>query len=292
MTSGIVNVLKPPGMTSHDVVYFVRRVFSQKKVGHAGTLDPAAAGVLPVFIGSATRLIEYTANADKAYRVELTFGYATDTGDDTGSVIAADPLCGIPNEAGIAAILDSFVGEICQIPPMHSAIKIAGRKLYELAREGKTIERQARRITISRIAPVRIDAHVILFDVTCSKGTYIRSLCGDIGARAGCPAVMSFLVRTRVGGFTLDAAKSLEEIAAAPESALLPGDLAVAHLPRAALTADETVAFQHGRTVTCRLPADCGAIAVYAPNGRLAGIGKHERGSARLLPCKVFSQTP
>ena len=292
MTTGIVNVLKPPGMTSHDVVSFVRRVFGLKKVGHAGTLDPAAAGVLPVFLGSATRLIEYTSDADKAYRVELTFGYSTDSGDDTGTVIAAAPDCPSPDQAGVAAILASIAGESDQIPPMHSAIKIDGRKLYELARAGKTVDRPARRITIHNIAPVKISGNVVLFDVACSKGTYVRSLCADIGVRAGCPAVMSFLVRTRGGGFTIGEAKSLEEIAAAPHAALLPGDLAVSHLPRVVLTSEQTVAFKHGQAVQdSRLPEAPGAIAVYEDTGRLAGIGQRAPEAPQLLPCKVLSHT-
>ena len=288
MTVGIINVLKPPGMTSHDVVSFCRRVYGLKKVGHAGTLDPAAAGVLPVFIGQATRLIEFTADADKTYRVELTFGYATDSGDDTGEIIAAEPGCQPPPPEKTAALLATFIGAGAQTPPMHSAIKVGGRKLYDLARAGITVERAPRPIFISDITLLRADGPTLLFDVTCSKGTYIRSLCVDIGAKAGCPAVMSFLVRTRVGAFRLGDGKTLEEIAAAPEACLLPGDTALGHLPRAVLGVDEARAFGHGQPVAAPSGND-GSIAVYDTAGRLLGIARHEPTSALLQPVKVLS---
>ncbi|MDT8901342.1 tRNA pseudouridine(55) synthase TruB [Anaeroselena agilis] len=292
MRSGIVNVLKPPGMTSHDVVSFVRRTYGLKKVGHAGTLDPAAAGVLPVFLGSATRLIEFTADADKAYRAELTFGYATDSGDDSGEVIAAREGFVTPPADEVAAVLASFAGESEQIPPMHSAIKIGGRKLYELARAGIAVERQPRSVTISAIGLVRVAAPTILFDVECSKGTYIRTLCADIGARIGCPAVMSFLVRTRVGDFTLAEAKSLEEIAADPDAALQPGDAAVRRLARVDLDDDEAARFTHGQSIPLASPATDGLLAVYRRTGDFLGIARHSPQAPLLVPVKVIGQTP
>lgn len=182
MTSGLINVLKPPGMTSHDVVSFIRRTYHLKRVGHAGTLDPAASGVLPVALGSATRLLEYMTDTDKSYRVELTIGYETDTGDDTGAILN-NAVCVMPVKTEIEKVLSSFIGTIEQIPPMYSAIKIQGKKLYELARAGITVERQPRIITIHNITLLHIDDTRILFDVTCSKGTYIRSLCSDIGKK-------------------------------------------------------------------------------------------------------------
>ncbi len=291
MRSGIVNVLKPPGVTSHDVVSYVRRVYGLKKVGHAGTLDPAAAGVLPVFLGPATRLIEFTADADKAYRVELTFGYATDSGDDSGEVIAACEAFSLPPDDEIAAALAAFVGESEQIPPMHSAIKVGGRKLYELARAGIAVERQPRAITISTISLVRVAAPTILFDVTCSKGTYIRTLCADIGARLGCPAMMSFLVRTRVGDFTLAEAKSFEEIAADPDAALQPGDAAVRRLARVVIGDGEAVRFGHGQSIPGDYPTD-GLLAVYARSGSFLGIARRDSQAPLLVPVKVLGQTP
>jgi tRNA pseudouridine55 synthase len=291
MRSGIINVLKPPGVTSHDVVSFVRRVYSLKKVGHAGTLDPAAAGVLPVFLGPATRLIEFTADADKAYRAELTFGYATDSGDDSGEVIASREGFSLPPADEIAAVLASFLGESEQLPPMHSAIKVGGRKLYELARAGITVERRPRTIDIAAISLVRVAAPTILFDVTCSKGTYIRTLCADIGARAGCPAVMSFLVRTRVGDFTLADAKSFEEIAADPEAVLLPGDTAVRHLARVVLGDDEAARFGYGQSISCDIPAGGDLLAVYSHGGDFLGIARRDPQAPLLVPVKVLGQT-
>lgn len=288
MTSGIINVLKPPGMTSHDVVSFIRRTYGLKKVGHAGTLDPAAAGILPVFLGQATRLIEYTTDRDKAYRVELSFGYATDTGDDTGVVVKQEPTDRLPSAGELFNLLQSFVGSIDQIPPMHSAIKVAGKKLYELAREGIEIERQPRRVEIKAIRPLKYDSPVLLFDVECSKGTYIRSLCLDIGERVGCPATMSFLVRTRVGEFDLSNAFTLEEIAANPQIALLPGDLAVRHLPRVTLSLIMSQAFANGQWVACDTQDQNSLHAVYDENGCLVGIGEPGLGRRGLKPIKVM----
>ncbi|HWQ60698.1 MAG TPA: tRNA pseudouridine(55) synthase TruB [Negativicutes bacterium] len=292
MTAGIVNVLKPPGMTSHDVVSFMRRVYGLKKVGHAGTLDPAAAGVLPVFLGPATRLIEFTTDADKSYRAELTFGYATDSGDDSGEVIAVRTDFVMPAEKEITAALASFLGESEQVPPMHSAIKVDGRKLYELARAGIEIDRQPRTVNISSVALVRMAAPAILFDVTCSKGTYIRTLCADIGERCGCPAVMSFLVRTRVGDFTLEAAKALEEIAAAPDAALLPTDYAVRHMPRVVLDDAAAARFGHGQAIAHGEPCGPDLHAVYDRSANLLGIARPAPTASLLMPVKVLGPTP
>jgi tRNA pseudouridine55 synthase len=289
MTAGIVNVLKPPGMTSHDVVGYLRRVYGLKKVGHAGTLDPGAAGVLPVFLGPATRLIEFTADADKAYRVELTFGYATDSGDDSGKVTATRTGFVLPDAGDIAAVLAAFLGDSEQVPPMHSAIKVGGQKLYALARAGVEVERRPRPITIAAIDLLKVADPVIVFDVSCSKGTYIRSLCADIGARLGCPAVMSFLVRTRVGDFTLAAARTLEEVAAAPAEALMPGDHAVRHLERVVLADEAAARFAHGQKLPCGDLAGDRPLAVYGRDGTLLGIGR--RTGPLLEPVKVFAPT-
>ncbi len=288
MTAGIINVLKPPGMSSHDVVGYLRRVYGLKKVGHAGTLDPGAAGVLPVFLGPATRLIEFTADADKAYRVELTFGYATDSGDDSGNVIATRAGFVFPAAGEIAAVLATFLGDSEQVPPMHSAIKVGGRKLYALARAGIEVERRPRPITITAIDLLKAADPVIVFDVSCSKGTYIRSLCSDIGDRLGCPAVMTFLVRTRVGDFSLAAARTLEEIAAAPEAALLPADDAVRHLERIVLAAEDAARFAHGQKIPRDdLPPDR-PLAVYGRDGDLLGIARRAQTAPLLEPEKVL----
>ncbi|SHI69230.1 tRNA pseudouridine(55) synthase TruB [Propionispora hippei] len=285
MTAGVINVLKPPGMTSHDVVSFIRRTYGLKRVGHAGTLDPAAAGVLPVFLGAATRLIEYVTDCDKSYRVELTFGYATDTGDDTGTVIAQAPCPALPVER-LTAVLRSFLGDSEQIPPMYSAIKVNGKKLYDLARSGVTIERQPRKITITDIQLLTVKDNTLLFDVVCSKGTYIRSLCMDIGEKVGCPAVMSFLVRTRVGQFPLQEALTVEEIGQDKERALQPVDSSLGHMPELRLTAAQAQAFLYGQSIACA-SSETLPLRIYNEQGLLIGIGQSKDNSL-LVPVKVF----
>lgn len=290
MTAGIINVLKPPGMTSHDVVGYIRRVYGIKRVGHAGTLDPAAAGVLPVFLGTATRLIEYTTDTDKSYRVELTFGYSTDTGDDTGNVIEQLPDYIFPAPERLQAVLACFSGTIEQVPPMYSAIKIGGKRLYELAREGVAVVREPRTVVISNIELINIAAPTILFDVTCSKGTYIRSLCVDIGEKIGSPAVMSFLVRTRVGGFTLPDALTLEEIAADKEKAVLPLDYAISHLPQIILPDAHRNAFRNGQAIRYESQSTQSLFRVYDQQGELVGIGKKSPEAPHLSPIKVLGR--
>jgi tRNA pseudouridine55 synthase len=283
MTAGIVNVLKPPGMTSHDVVSFIRRTYGLKKVGHAGTLDPAAAGVLPVFLGKATRLIEYAMHEDKSYRVELTLGYETDTGDDTGRTLKNAPYV-MPERAQIESVLASFIGSIEQVPPMYSAIKVDGKKLYELARSGLSIEVKPRTVTIYAIKLLKVSAGGFLFDVVCSKGTYIRSLCIDIGHKLGILAVMSFLVRTRAGQFTLPEAHTLEEIAAHNEDLLLSFDAALQHMPSVTLSDYQAKKFCCGQNISCQEKE--GIYRVYSLSGELIGIG---RAAAGLTPIKVLT---
>ena len=210
---GILNVLKPPGMTSFDVVSYLRRILKTKKIGHAGTLDPGAAGVLPVCIGRATKSIEYMMEKDKSYRVELTLGVSTDTQDAEGQVVERHQVH--LTEQQIVECINHFIGKIEQIPPMYSAVKVEGKRLYELARTGVTIEREAREVEIYSINILEIFENntKVLFDVTCSKGTYIRTLCADIGEKLGCGGHMSFLIRTRAGIFDICHALTLEDIA-------------------------------------------------------------------------------
>ncbi len=212
---GFINTLKPPGMTSHDVVHWLRKHLGQKKIGHTGTLDPGACGCLIIAVGKATKLSEYVLDLPKTYRCEMELGWATDSGDTFGSVLEARK---VPQLSGhdISSTFLGFIGNIRQIPPMTSAIKVNGKKLYELAREGKTIHREARPITIYALNLVSKNFDQsnpkIVFDVVCSKGTYIRSLCHDLGQEFGCGAVMKFLIRSGVGPFKLDDAQTLEEI--------------------------------------------------------------------------------
>ncbi|MDQ2086893.1 tRNA pseudouridine(55) synthase TruB [Herbivorax sp. ANBcel31] len=209
---GIINVLKPAGMTSFDVVGYLRRVLKIKKIGHTGTLDPCAVGVLPVCIGKATKAIEFLIDKDKTYRAELTLGVSTDTQDGTGEIIKKSPVNVSRNE--IEKVVKSFVGEYSQIPPMHSALKVNGKKLCDIAREGKVIERKPRNIKIYSIDILHIKEKTVVFDVECSKGTYIRTLCDDIGNKLGCGGYMSFLLRRQAGVFDLSTTLTLEEIEA------------------------------------------------------------------------------
>lgn len=210
---GIINVYKEAGFTSHDVVAKLRGILKQKKIGHTGTLDPAATGVLPVCCGKATKVCELLTDKDKSYRAVCRLGVETDTQDMTGTVLKEYDTAGI-DEHQIRECISKFVGEIQQIPPMYSALKVNGRKLYELAREGKVIERKPRKIVISQIDLIETDLENKTFtmDVTCSKGTYIRTLCHDIGKELGIGAAMENLVRTRVSVFDVEDALTLSDI--------------------------------------------------------------------------------
>lgn len=227
---GVVNVLKAPGFTSHDIVARIRRAYNLKKVGHAGTLDPDAAGVLPVFLGNATRLLEYAVEGTKNYRAEACLGVSTDTGDDSGKVLERLPVPEITEEQFLR-VLEGFRGEILQVPPMYSALRVNGKKLYEYARAGIEVERQPRKIEVYRLELVDFNPPYFVLDVECSKGTYIRTLLEDIGKALGTVATMTFLLRTRVAGFTMEEASTLEEINADPASCLQPLETAVATLP-------------------------------------------------------------
>lgn len=286
--NGLLNVLKPPGMTSHDVVSFIRRTYHMKRVGHAGTLDPAAAGVLPVALGQATRLLEYLTADDKSYRVELTFGFETDSGDDTGTVInrCSDNI--VLPRTEIENAVASFIGIIEQVPPMYSAIKVAGKKMYELAREGIAVEIQPRSVVISNINLIKVEDSKIVFDVTCSKGTYIRSLCIDIGRKLGCLGTMSFLVRTRVGKFPLSDANTLEELAGGSSDLVLPADKFIS-MPEVFLSTQQVWAFKNGQLVEWHIEEDAELIKVYSADRAFIGIASKDSASSAIRPVKVLS---
>lgn len=210
MKSGIIIVNKEAGYTSFDVVARLRGILKIKKIGHTGTLDPSAVGVLPVCIGKATRVCELLTDRDKTYEAVLRLGIETDTQDMTGKVLAEnEPEA---DEEKIRRVILSFIGEQEQIPPMYSALKVNGQKLCDLARQGKEIERQPRKITIHDIQILKVDLPHITMAVHCSKGTYIRTLCHDIGRALGCGGCMETLVRTRAAGFSLEEARRLDEI--------------------------------------------------------------------------------
>lgn len=209
--SGVINIYKEKGFTSHDVVNIVRKKLGRIKTGHTGTLDPDAMGVLPICVGKATKLSEYIASSIKEYKAIVTLGKTTTTQDSSGDIIEEKIVnC---SQDDIINVVNSFKGEIMQTPPMYSAIKIGGKKLYELAREGKEIERKQRKITIHNIEVTKfIDKENFEITVLCSKGTYIRALCNDIGEKLGCGAHMSYLLRTRTGNFYINNAIKLDDI--------------------------------------------------------------------------------
>ena len=289
---GFINALKPTGLSSHDVVDIVRRIFKQKRVGHAGTLDPAAAGILPVALGRAARLVEYMEGADKSYRAEIAFGYATDTGDVYGEVTESVPKPVFPSEEELRGILLRFVGEITQKPPVYSAIKVGGQRAYDLARQGAEVEIPARRVKIHRLELVHADpAHArILVDVDCGKGTYIRALCRDIGAALGLPATMRFLLRTRVGGFSLSDSYTLEELTEAGAAALCAPDTPL-DLPCYELDPQRVKAFYSGlSTSERRIELVDEFYRVYA-EGTFLGIGRYDAAAREMYPAKAFLPT-
>lgn len=226
--NGIINVYKEKGYTSHDVVAVLRKIAGQKKIGHTGTLDPDATGVLPVCLGRATKLCDLLTDRDKTYEAVLLLGKTTDTQDISGAILKEQPTDHL-NEAEVTKVIESFKGTYDQIPPMYSALKVNGKKLYELAREGKTVERKSRKVTIYQIHIKEIQLPRVRMEVTCSKGTYIRTLCHDIGNLLGTGGCMEELTRTKVGRFELKDSLKLEELSDLAqngrlENALIPLD--------------------------------------------------------------------
>lgn len=216
--SGVILVNKHKGVTSHDIVFKIRRLYGTKKVGHTGTLDPLATGVLPVLVGRSAKAAEYLLSENKKYIAEIKLGITTDTEDITGNILTkCDTL---PTKEDFFTCCKSFEGEIMQVPPMYSALKVNGKKLVDLARKGIEIERQARKITVFSITPTVIDESKGLYriEVACSKGTYIRTLCADIGASLGCGAAMTELQRTESGNFKIENAYTIDELEKMSES--------------------------------------------------------------------------
>jgi tRNA pseudouridine55 synthase len=208
--NGIINFLKPPGMTSHDAVNWMRKTLRIKKIGHGGTLDPYAAGVLPIFIGRATKAVQFFEHDDKEYVAEVLFGVSTETGDAQGKVVSKEKVH-IDGDR-LTEILNKFIGHIEQIPPMYSAVHYKGKRLYKLARKGITVERKPRTANIKSIQLIALKDNKAILRVRSSKGTYIRTLCEDIGKTQGCGACLSSLVRTRSGQFHIDNSRTIEEI--------------------------------------------------------------------------------
>ena len=269
---GIFNVLKPPGMTSHDVIGFLRRALNTKKIGHGGTLDPDAAGVLPVFAGTATRLLSYAMEGRKQYIAEFTLGEQRDTGDDSGTLVKTMPVPEL-SEAKLKEVLQSFLGKQIQLPPMYSAVKINGQKLYQLARKGVEVERKARPIEIYKLELLDFSAGKFTVAVECSKGTYIRVLGEDIATALGTCGTMSFLLRTQVGNYLLNEAHTLQEIAENPAGCCAEPITAVSHLPKLELTANQAARITNGVRTTVNGTVD-GQYALLGPNSEFLGIGK------------------
>lgn len=285
---GFINILKPPGMSSHDVISYVRKVLGIKKVGHAGTLDPAAAGVLPVALGKATRFIEYLELADKKYRAEISFGIATDSGDDTGSILATKDNFVLPNSSELNQCLAKFKGTITQIPPAHSAIKINGRRACDLLRAGEKVDIPQRKITIHNLELLKRTDKKILIDVECSKGTYIRSLCIDIGEALNIPAHMSFLVRTGVGKLLIENAVTLEMLKEMKSAVLIPADEILDNLAQYNLNPQREKAFRNGLSTSERtlVPATK-LLRIYSAD-KFIGIGRYDSNKKEIIPVKVL----
>ena len=282
--NGLLIVDKPAGWTSHDVVGKVRRLAEQRRVGHAGTLDPMATGVLVVLLGRATRAASYAEAQVKGYSAHIRFGLTTDTLDTEGNVLTETHI--VPQLSDIEAVLDRFRGQIEQIPPMYSAIKIGGKKLYEIARAGGEVERKARAVNITRLGcsgPLA-DGDFVL-DVECSKGTYIRSLCADIGEALGCGACMSALRRTYSGPFSAGEAYSLEEIErSGVENFLLPVDMLFSDRPALTLTSErDEKAVRNGSELRAPEGAPKGEVRVYASDGEFLMLGAVENGALRTI---------
>jgi tRNA pseudouridine55 synthase len=297
---GIFNLNKAVGLTSHDVVARVRRLTRQRHVGHAGTLDPAASGVLPICLGQATRVVEYLSEGGKCYRATVVFGAVTDTYDAEGQVMRSAPVH--VTREDIAAVLPEFLGRQLQLPPLYSAIKSAGQPLYKLARAGVEVQRQARPIEIYRLDLLDWQPPMLTLEVDCGKGTYIRSLAYDLGERLGCGAHLGGLVRLRSGPFTLDESLTLEELAQALEDGSWPDYL---YAPDEALLDQRAVivgAATEKRLMLgqdLRFPWTARAsqaspplLRAYSIDGRFLGILRWHVPTNTWHPHKVFSIAP
>ncbi len=274
--TGIVIVDKPAGWTSQDVTARLRRVFGTRRIGHGGTLDPMATGVLPVFVGRATRGVEFFEHADKTYEAVLRLGTVTDTQDSTGAVLEKRPVT--VTEAEFRDILPKFTGKIAQVPPMYSAIKVDGKKLYELARAGKEIERKPREITVFSSDLLEFTGETAKIRVHCSKGTYIRTLCHDIGAALGCGGCMEALRRTAAGEYTLADSVELDTLlnAERPEDYLRDVDTLFRQYPAVTLTEKQTLRCRNGNSFSIALPE--GRYRAYDSQGTFLMLAKVQGG--------------
>lgn len=274
--NGIVIVDKPSGWTSQDVAARLRRVYGTRRIGHGGTLDPMATGVLPVFVGRATRAVEFFMHAEKTYEATLRLGVETDTEDITGTVLC-ERRADVTREA-LETALARFRGEIAQIPPMYSARKVNGRKLYDLARAGVTVEREARTVSIFALECLDYQPPRAALRVRCSAGTYIRTLCGDIGRALGCGGCMEALRRTQAGAFSISDAVPLETLLAsdAPQTCLLPTDTLFQSHPACTLTPKQETRCRNGNPFSVKLPD--GVYRAYAQSGEFLMLARVDEG--------------
>lgn len=269
---GIVIVDKPQGWTSQDVTARLRRVFGTRRIGHGGTLDPMATGVLPVFVGRATRAVEFFEHAEKTYETVLRFGITTDTEDMTGTVLTEENVSF--TEEQLQETLAAFRGEILQVPPMYSALKVNGQKLCDLARKGKTVERQPRPITIHELTLVERGENTLRLRVRCSKGTYIRTLCKDIGEKLGCGGCMESLRRVAAGEYTIDEAVPLQTLldTEEPEKYLRDVDTMFRNYPAVTLTSNQETRCRNGNAFSVSLAP--GTYRVYSQAGEFLMLAK------------------
>ena len=298
MYHGMINVYKEKGFTSHDVVAKLRGICKQKKIGHTGTLDPDAVGVLPVCLGCATRLCDMLTDKDKEYVAVLRLGITTDTQDATGKVLAEKEVS--VSEEEVRAVIASFEGEQLQIPPMYSALKVNGKKLYELAREGKEIERKARPIVVHEIEILSENMPEFTIRVKCSKGTYIRTICHDIGQKLSCGGVMVSLKRTKVGNFGIEDAYTLSQIEDMAKEGklceiLLPVEKVFEKLPEIRVKEETMKALLNGNQLRREdflslseeaLKAE--EVRVYGSDGRFYGVYGYQEGRKLFCPIKMF----
>ena len=282
--NGIILIDKPQGWTSHDVVGKLRGILHERRIGHSGTLDPLATGLLVVFIGRATRAVEFAEADRKEYVAGLRLGMNTDTQDITGRIISKET--DIPDEPEVRIAIERFRGELEQIPPMYSAVKIGGKKLYELARKGESIERKPRHITIFGLEITGRSDNDYILDVVCSKGTYIRTLCHDIGAALGCGGCMSSLRRTKSGVFSVDNAYTIAEIQEASdrgeeEKLLLPIDTLFAGYTKLSVDADSEKKLKNGCIINTSSPD--GRFRVYSEDGEFLLLGDVKDGVMKTV---------
>jgi tRNA pseudouridine55 synthase len=295
---GILNIYKEKDFTSHDVVAKLRGILHMRKIGHTGTLDPQATGVLPVCLGRATKACDMMTEKSKVYEAVLLLGVTTDTEDMTGQILTQqDVTC---TEEQVREAVESFLGTYEQIPPMYSALKVGGKKLYELAREGKTIERKARPVTLYELKILKIDLPRVSIAITCSKGTYIRSLCRDIGEKLGCGGCMEELIRTRVGHFQIENALTLSQVEALMKQdrileVIEPTDRVFAACPAVYAGEQDRKLVHNGNPVSeAGLALDDSMkkpgqwLRLYDDQEEFIGIYQYDAGKKRIKPVKMF----